>query len=261
MPQYSPEPRRRMATRRMQVVARRPQPAHVSRRRCAGTARRAGAPPCPRARVRASVACSSRRRDAGARHQRVQAHRIEAQRSQQAVFGARRHRRCSPAGAGAGATACGPRAGAVLPARPAPISTSLAPCLSNAWQPRDWGEWIEPGNREHLLALFGRLPRRDQRARLQRRLDHHRALAQRRDDPVAPRESWPASGGVPSGYSLTSSPCLRDAVRQRQVLARVDAVQPRAHHRDGGELAAARRLPARLRGRRRPRPAPGPTPR
>ena len=25
------------------------------------------------------------------------------------------------------------------------LSTSLAPCLISAWQPRDCGEWIEPG--------------------------------------------------------------------------------------------------------------------
>ncbi len=27
----------------------------------------------------------------------------------------------------------------------AALSTSLAPCLISAWQPRDCGEWIEPG--------------------------------------------------------------------------------------------------------------------
>ena len=75
-------------------------------------------------------------RNAGAGDQGVQAHGVEAQGGQQRVFAFGRLRRCA-GGTGSvrrksSSTSCA-------------LSTSLAPWRSSAWQPRAWGEWIEPG--------------------------------------------------------------------------------------------------------------------
>ena len=70
---------------------------------------------------------------------------------------------------------------------------------------------------------------------------------------------WP-SGGVPSGYSLTIKPLLRDAMGKLQVLARVDTVQSGAHHGDGGQLAGQAPPRVRLHAPPRPRPVPVRTP-
>ena len=118
------------------------------------------------------------------------------------------------------------------------VSTSLAPCLISAWQPARLRRVDRAGNGEHLAPGFGGQPRGDQRARLQRRLDHQRALA---SGPAMMRlrcGKCAGSGGVPSANSLTSSAVLRRCGAPAR----------------GG--AAGRRGPARCRPRRWCRPPP-----
>ena len=86
-------------------------------------------------------ACSSAALPAGARDQRVE-RRPGRSRARRAAGRRRRLRRRALRAASAGGRGA---AGAAPRARPARDSTSLAPCLISAWQPRDCGEWIEPG--------------------------------------------------------------------------------------------------------------------
>ena len=105
------------------------------------------------------------------------------------------------------------------------VSTSLAPCGSGHGSPRTAASgWSRDG--EHLAAGLDGQPRRDQRAGLQRGLDHQRAARQPGDDAVALRK-FSASGGVPSGCSLSSSPSAACAPGQRAMAARVDAGRAR----------------------------------
>ena len=121
------------------------------------------------------------RAPAGARAQRVQRHRVVAQRLQQRVVAAVGAARAAPAAAMAARSCSSSRMSSAL-------STSLAPWRISAWQPRDSGEWIEPGIAKTSRPVLGRQPRGDQRARLQRRLDHQRAARQAGNDAVAHRE-------------------------------------------------------------------------
>ena len=97
--------------------------------------------------TRPSSSSSSRRADSSAAaqpvraDQRVERHRVVAERLEQRI--------CRRA-AGAALRRVGGRGGARRqPAARrgcrARCSTSLAPCLISAWQPRACGEWIEPG--------------------------------------------------------------------------------------------------------------------
>ena len=111
------------------------------------------------------------------------------------------------------------------------VSTSLAPCLISAWQPRDCGEWIEPGIAKTSRPCLDRQPRRDQRARLQRRLDDQRAAREAGDDAVAARE------------------VLRQRRRAERELADDEAVRPRCGAR-ARDAASDRRDRGRCRRRR-----------
>ena len=89
------------------------------------------------------------------------------------------------------------------------------------------------GDGKDLAALFRRHSGGDQRTRRQRRLDHESALREAGDDAVALGEiggqRWRAQGVFADQH-----PVGCDAVGQVKVLAGVDAIQPGAHHRNGG---------------------------
>ncbi len=94
-------------------------------------------------------------------------------------------------------------------------------------------------NGEHFAPHVGRQPGRDERAGLQRRLDHQGALAEPRDDAVALREM--------SGQRRCAERVLADdgtmgcdAVGQLPVPRRVDPVQPGAHTGQGDALSVQR---------------------
>src|ERR1700722_18014389 len=57
----------------------------------------------------------------------------------------------------------------------AAVSTSLAPLLISAWQPRESGLWIEPGIANPPPPRLPRQSRRNQRAAVAAGLDHQRA--------------------------------------------------------------------------------------
>ena len=115
-------------------------------------------------------------------------------------------------------------------------STSLAPCLISAWQPRDCGEWIEPGIANTSRPASSGLARGDQRARGQRGLDHQRAARQPGDHAVALRKVLGQRRHAELELRQQQA-VLGDAVRQRAMARRVDAVQPGADH--GNRAAAA----------------------
>ena len=209
----------------------------VSRARCAGTGRRAGARRCRRVRARAAAPAARRRCSRCARTARPGSPgRSPASRSS----GAR-----SPASALVGRGSRGSGRRHAVEAQffqdvVAPISTSLAPWRISAWQPRDCGEWIEPGIANTSLPCSAA----------------SRAVISEPDCSAASTTSVPRdrpammrlrlgkfwlSGGVPSGNSLTIRPACRDAVRQVAVPGRVDAVQPGADHRHRGRAGAGRR--------------------
>ena len=76
---------------------------------------------------------------AGAGHERIERDRLEAERGEQ------RDPPCPEVGGGRRAPRRG-AAGSLSSSRMSSArSTSLAPWRSSAWQPRDCGEWIEPG--------------------------------------------------------------------------------------------------------------------
>ena len=121
-------------------------------------------------------------------------------------------------------------------------STSLAPWRISAWQPRDCGEWIEPGIAKTSRPASTAAPRRDQRARLQGRLDHQRAARQAGDDAVAHRKvlcQWRRAERELADDEAVG----RDAVRQCAMALRIDPIQSGADDRD--------RRRRRRRGRRR----------
>ncbi len=85
------------------------------------------------------------------------------------------------------------------------LSTSLAPCLISAWQPRDCGEWIEPG-----IAKTSRPASRAWRAVISEPEGSAASTTSvPRASPAMMRlrcGKFGASGGVPSGNSLSSRP-------------------------------------------------------
>jgi hypothetical protein len=93
------------------------------------------------------------------------------------------------------------------------------------------------GNGEHLLALLGREPGGDQRARLQRGLHHQRAAREAGNDAVALREVLVERRRAERELAHDQA-AGRDAVRQLAVSGRVDAVESRADH--GHRRRAAR---------------------
>ena len=225
--------------------------------RRAGTSRRAGGPRCPASSSSSSLRLQIGGAAAGACAQRVQAHRVEAQGAQQRVL-----RR------GIGVIGC--RARGAAPWRCVPRRSSSSTSLHRLDQLGALADqrmaaarlrrMDRAGNGEHLLALLGRQPGGDQRARLQRRLHHQRAARERRDDAVALREVLVERRRAERELAHDQAAC-RDAVRQVAVPGRVDAVQSRADHRHRRQAARVAGAPrARLRGPRRRRRAPAPTP-
>ena len=97
------------------------------------------------------------------------------------------------------------------------------------------------GNRKDFLALLGRQPRGDERARLQRRLNHQRAPAQTGNDAVAlgkvGRQRRRAQGKLADEQALQGN-----AVRQLQVFFGVDPVQSGADHRNRRAAAQQRAI-------------------
>lgn len=85
-------------------------------------------------------------------------------------------------------------------------STSLAPCLMSAWQPRDCGAWIEPGiantSRPCSVASLAVISEPDARAASTTSVPCDRPEMMR-----LRLGKLGANGGVPRGYSLTSKPC------------------------------------------------------
>jgi hypothetical protein len=108
----------------------------------------------------------------------------------------------------------------------------LAPWRSSAWQPRACGEWIEPGNGEHLLALLRRQPRGDQRARFAAPPPPPACLAQAGDQPVAARKVLLQRRRA-DRVLADQRAAFGDAVRQVTVARGIDPVEPGADHRDG----------------------------
>jgi len=87
------------------------------------------------------------------------------------------------------------------------------------------------GNREHVSPGFGSEPRSDQRTRLQRGLDDQRAACEPGDDAVAAREV--VAERRRAERQLADEGAVRgDAMRQVEVAARIDPVEPRADDRD-----------------------------
>ena len=114
--------------------ARRLQPA-----RRAGNAARAGGRPALPARDRAAGVQLGGGQPVRAASC-IERDRVEAERVEDRVVG--------PARAATGAlgrASTAPAAAQVLRGCRSTLSTSFAPCLISAWQPRDCGEWIEPG--------------------------------------------------------------------------------------------------------------------
>ena len=87
-------------------------------------------------------------------------------------------------------------------------------------------------NGEDVLALFGRQPRRDQRAGLERRLHHQHALRQAGNNPVALGKVGVERRRTERKFADQEA-LLRDSVRQFEVLFGVDPVQSGADHRHG----------------------------
>ena len=149
----------------------------------AGRGRRAAAPPGRRVRVRAAAPAAPPRSRPVRAHSASRLDGVEARAARsRPVVRAPTSRRASRRvrSMGAATSAASRREAAVLRARRCTDSTSFAPWRISAWQPRDCGEWIEPGMANTSRALFGGEPGGDQRAGLQRGLDHQRAARQAR---------------------------------------------------------------------------------
>ena len=94
---------------------------------------------------------------------------------------------------------------------------------------------------EHLSPDLGRQAGGDQRAGLQRGLHHQRAGALGGDQPVALRKVARQRSGAQRVFAQQQA-MLGQAPRQRQMGARVDAVQPGAHEGDAAAGAVQRAL-------------------
>ena len=89
------------------------------------------------------------------------------------------------------------------------------------------------GDGEHLAALFGGDPRRDQRARAMRGFHHDDAERHARDQPVAPRKI-PRARHMPERHLGNRSPSALDDLRQQVLmLRRIDPVMSAGQHRHG----------------------------
>ncbi len=126
------------------------------------------------------------------------------------------------------------------------LSTSLAPWRISAWQPRDSGEWIEPGSantsRPYSAAWRAVISEPDCSAASTTSVPRDRPAMMRLRMREVRRQRRRA------GRELADQHAVRgNAVRQRAVPRRVHPVQPGADHGH----RAARALPARPRGRRR----------
>ena len=99
-------------------------------------------------------------------------------------------------------------------------------------------------HREHLAALFGGNPRRDQRSRAMRGLHHDDAERHARDQPVAAGKIAGARN-VPERHFGNRSPAGPQHCRQQVlVLGRIDLVVTAGQHRHGAafDAGAMRRL-------------------
>ena len=246
---FSPMPRQGRTARCRRCPAR----ASFSRARRAGNAGRAGGRPGPASSRSSSRADSVGGAQAGAGDQRVEADRIEAERVEERVLG-RSARRCR-AGGGDAMRATRPRAAPAPRGCRAALSTSLAPCLMSAWQPRDCGEWIEPGiaNTSRPASSASRAVISEPDCTAASTTSVPRASAG--DDAVALIGKFSASGGVPSANSLTIRPSAAMRLRERAMPARVDDGRARCRRRRSCRRRAGR---ARLRAPRRRCRAPGP---
>ena len=95
-------------------------------------------------------------------------------------------------------------------------------------------------DRENLAALLGSHPGGDQRAGSERRLHDQRALGEARDDAVALGKVG-RQGRRAEGVFADEQAARGNAVREVEVLARIDAIQPRADHGDGGWVRICQR--------------------
>ena len=123
----------------------------------------------------------------------------------------------------------------------AALSTSFAPCLIRAWQPRDVGEWIDPG-----IANTSRPASAARRAVMS---EPDRTAASTTSVPRARPAmmrfligKFSGSAVVPIANSLTTSPFGGDPPREGAVACRIDDVEPRADHRDRAGAAGERAL-------------------
>ena len=93
--------------------------------------------------------------------------------------------------------------------------------------------------REHLAAGLGGEARGDQRARAQRRLDHHGRQRQAGDQAVARGKCW-RSPAVPGGCSVTTAPSAAMRSSSAAIAGRIALVRPGAEHGHGARPSPAR---------------------
>ena len=99
----------------------------------------------------------------------------------------RRQRRPRPCRRSAAEASHRPQAPA-LPSTSCAVSTSLAPSLISRWLPLENGEWIEPGIANTSRPCSAAKRARDQRAAVERRLDHQDAAGETADHAIAARK-------------------------------------------------------------------------